>query len=304
MESKPNLIIIAGSNGSGKSTLTRRTFQRSNLPVIDPDAIAKGMNPSSPESVSIAAGRQAINLTRNYLDNGQSFIAETTLSGNNYLRIMDKAKEKGFEISLIYIGINNIDTSINRVQLRVQRGGHNVPPLDIRRRYERSLLNLPLALEIADKAIIYDNSTELGHQKVLLLESNQIVQSSEEIPQWIIQCLSQEIFDYYNDRLKIVQEIYPIVNRFKEIFADNLIEDNSNIQKLSGNKYDIIIDNNAKELTLSVKDSRGSLFTYNQSNNQVIYISSINEVDKNTWLTISQLLNIADNQATVVPFDF
>ena len=116
--------------------------------------------------------------------------------------------------------------------------------------------------------------------------------------------MSQEIFDYYNDRLKIVQEIYPIVNRFKEIFADNLIEDNSNIQKLSGNRYDIIIDNNAKELTLSVKDSRGSLFTYNQSNNQVIYISSINEVDKNTLLTISQLLNIADNQATVVPFDF
>ena len=138
METKPSLIIVAGSNGSGKSTLTRRTFQRSNLPVIDPDAIARQINPYSPESVSIAAGRQAINLTRNYLDNGQSFIAETTLSGNNYLRIMDKAKEKGFEISLIYIGINNIDTSINRVELRVQRGGHNVPPLDIRRRYERS----------------------------------------------------------------------------------------------------------------------------------------------------------------------
>lgn len=30
MESKPSLIIIAGSNGSGKSTLTRRTFKVSN----------------------------------------------------------------------------------------------------------------------------------------------------------------------------------------------------------------------------------------------------------------------------------
>ncbi|WP_414620810.1 zeta toxin family protein [Calothrix sp. CCY 0018] len=304
MKSKPILIIIAGSNGSGKSTLTRRTFQRSNLPIIDPDAIARGINPSSPESVSIAAGRQAINLTRNYLDNGQSFIAETTLSGNNYLRIMDKAKAKGFEISLIYIGINNIDTSINRVQLRVQRGGHNVPPLDIRRRYERSLLNLPLALLLADKAIIYDNSTELGHQKVLLLESNQIVQSSGEIPQWIIQCLPQEIFDYYNDRLKIIQEIYPIINRFKERFADDFTENSPNIQKLSGKKYNIVIDNNAKELTLSAPDSRGDLFTYNQSNNQVIFVSHINETDKSIWLTISQLLNRADNQATIIRFDF
>lgn len=41
---KPNLIIIAGANGSGKSTLTRGIFQNSNLPIIDPDAIAKEIN--------------------------------------------------------------------------------------------------------------------------------------------------------------------------------------------------------------------------------------------------------------------
>ncbi len=126
VKSKPSLIIIAGSNGSGKSTLTRNTLAKSNLPIIDPDAITRSINSSSPESVAIAAGRQAINLTNSYLNNGQSFIAETTLSGNNYLRIMNKAKKKGFEINLIYIGINNVDTSINRVQLRVRRGGHNV----------------------------------------------------------------------------------------------------------------------------------------------------------------------------------
>lgn len=33
---KPSLIIIAGANGSGKSTLTRKIFQNSNLPIIEP----------------------------------------------------------------------------------------------------------------------------------------------------------------------------------------------------------------------------------------------------------------------------
>ena len=90
-QEQPTLIVIAGPNGSGKSTLTRRTLQDSNLPIIDPDAIARGVNPSSPESAAITAGRQAVNQKNNYLNNSQSFIAETTLSGNNYLKIMDKA---------------------------------------------------------------------------------------------------------------------------------------------------------------------------------------------------------------------
>jgi predicted kinase len=34
----PELIVVAGANGSGKSSLTR--LSASNLPVIDPDAIA------------------------------------------------------------------------------------------------------------------------------------------------------------------------------------------------------------------------------------------------------------------------
>lgn len=117
---KPNLIIIAGANGSGKSTLTRGIFQNSNLPIIDPDAIAREINPLSLESVAMAAGRQAVNRINNYLNNNQSFGAETTLSGNNYLKIMEKAKKKGFEVSLIYIGVDNVNININRVQLRVR----------------------------------------------------------------------------------------------------------------------------------------------------------------------------------------
>ncbi|WP_247897448.1 hypothetical protein [Paenibacillus pabuli] len=57
--SKPVMTVFAGTNGAGKSTLTRN-FNDQLGEVIDPDAIAKTINPRHPESVSPSAGREAI----------------------------------------------------------------------------------------------------------------------------------------------------------------------------------------------------------------------------------------------------
>ncbi len=166
------------------------------------------------------------------------------------------------------------------------------------------MLNLSKALEIADKAIIYDNSTEAGHEKILLFESNQIVQSSGEIPQWITQSLSHKLFNSYNSRLRIVQEVYPTINSFKEKLSDSFMVTSPNVQKLEGSKYKIIIDNNLKELTLSAKDTINDLFDYNQSNNQVIFVSNINATDKSIWLNISQRFDLINDLATAMQLNF
>lgn len=98
---QPTLTIIAGPNGSGKSTLTRSIQQSLNIPLIDPDAEARKIRPEEPELASVAAGKQAIKLARNYVGNNQSFAVETTLSGNTYLKMMRDAKRKGWQINLI-----------------------------------------------------------------------------------------------------------------------------------------------------------------------------------------------------------
>jgi predicted ABC-type ATPase len=69
----PTLTIIAGSNGSGKSTLTRSIQESLDIPLIDPDAEARKIRPEEPELASVAAGKQAIKLARNYVNNNQSF---------------------------------------------------------------------------------------------------------------------------------------------------------------------------------------------------------------------------------------
>ncbi|WP_202895868.1 AAA family ATPase [Iningainema tapete] len=91
-QSAPKLTIIAGPNGSGKSTLTRYIQSNLDAPIIDPDAEAGKINPSSPESVAVAAGKQALRLARDYLKNNQSFAVETTLSGNTYIKMMQSDK--------------------------------------------------------------------------------------------------------------------------------------------------------------------------------------------------------------------
>lgn len=182
---KLTLTIVAGPNGSGKSTYTRAIRESLGVPVIDPDWEALLIRPDAPQAAAVQGGRQSIKRARTYLANNQSFAAETTLSGKTYLRMIIEAKQKGWQVNLIYVGVANVETSIDRVAQRVAQGGHNVPQEDIRRRYARSLANLPAAIELADRATILDNSTAAGHQLVLIVENGRVVEQVRELPEWV-----------------------------------------------------------------------------------------------------------------------
>jgi predicted ABC-type ATPase len=179
----PELRIVAGANGSGKSSLTK--ISTISIPLIDPDAIAREIAPNNPESAALAAGRKAIERAREYINSDCSFIVETTLAGNTYLNLMREVKDLGWIVHLTYIGINNPNTNIQRVQSRVKLGGHDVSRSDILRRYERSLNNLNKAAKIVDRLTLYDNSTSAGHQLVATRDREQTVIYMQELPEWI-----------------------------------------------------------------------------------------------------------------------
>ncbi len=179
----PTLTVIAGANGSGKSTLTK--LSAGNTLLIDPDEIARKIDPINPASAAIAAGRQALSLSQQYIQSECSFAVETTLAGNTYINLLRKAKSRGWLTVLIYIGIDDSNINILRVSDRVNLGGHDVPRSDILRRYERSLANLPKAIKIVDRLILYDNSTDAGHQLVATIEGDLTVIYMQELPGWV-----------------------------------------------------------------------------------------------------------------------
>ena len=178
---------MAGANGAGKSTLTRlgrEGFQDS--AVLDPDAVARSMQRLGVQSGSpIDAGRAVLEMAEGYLTSGSSFLVETTLSGNTYLRMMVRAKKLGYLVVLLYIGTSDVSINLQRVRNRVEKGGHDVPEEDQLRRYPRSLANCKKAFELADEAIVFDNSTLKGHTKVAVKDVNG-VELFEPVPKWAV----------------------------------------------------------------------------------------------------------------------
>jgi predicted ABC-type ATPase len=61
----PEIYVIAGANGSGKSTISKSIVKQINIPIIDPDEIAREIDPIKPEKAAVQAGRTAIERTQN-----------------------------------------------------------------------------------------------------------------------------------------------------------------------------------------------------------------------------------------------
>lgn len=134
------LYIISGANGSGKSTLATVLLKEKNLEFLNADEIAKEISPEKINSIPITAGKEYFKRLNFFLSQNMSFAVESTLSGNNIVKIIKKAQEKNYKIVLVYSFLPNCATCIERVKKRVENGGHNVPEEDIIRRYYKSVV--------------------------------------------------------------------------------------------------------------------------------------------------------------------
>ena len=140
MKDNKLLYIIAGANGSGKSTLAEVLLKEKKLEFLNADEIAKEIASDAINSVPISAGKFYFQRLDEYFKNNKSFAVESTLSGNNIVRIIDKARKQNYKIILVYSFLQNCTICIERVKKRVENGGHNVPEEDIIRRYYKSVI--------------------------------------------------------------------------------------------------------------------------------------------------------------------
>jgi predicted ABC-type ATPase len=163
--------IIAGTNGAGKTTFAKEFLpvEAKCLNFINADLIAAGLAPFRPEEAAVKAGKLMIHQINEYIRKGESFAFETTLSGRTYIKKIREMKSKGYEIIIYFLKLASVDLAIERVKLRVAEGGHNVPVVDIKRRFERSWINFQtLYKPLADAWIIFDTS---GPQPVIIDKS-------------------------------------------------------------------------------------------------------------------------------------
>ena len=126
---------------------------------VNADEIARGLSPFNVESVAFEAGRLMLQRIDYLMKKGVDFALETTLSTRSYVQTIRLAKESNYKISLYYVWLPSAEVSKMRVAQRVSRGGHNIPPDVIERRYSRSLFNLVnLYIPICDYFTVIDNA--------------------------------------------------------------------------------------------------------------------------------------------------
>ena len=158
----PNLYIIAGCNGAGKTTASYTILPEmlSCKEFVNADEIARGLSPFQPDTVSFHAGRLMIERIDLLIEQNVDFAIETTLTTLSYQSTIKLARAKGYNITLLFFWLNDVNLAIERVKTRVVEGGHNIPEEVIIRRYKKGLKNLlQNFVNLCDYWLVIDNST-------------------------------------------------------------------------------------------------------------------------------------------------
>jgi predicted ABC-type ATPase len=155
------LVVVAGPNGAGKSTFVETVLKPTGILVVNPDEVAKGLSPDSPEAVAYEAARVADTWRRDLAARGVSFCMETVFSDPQGAKLdfLKDCQSHGYAVVLVFIGLESADLSRGRIMERVEAGGHDVPDEKIESRFPRTFANLRQALTFVDEALLLDNSS-------------------------------------------------------------------------------------------------------------------------------------------------
>jgi predicted ABC-type ATPase len=158
---QPKIIIIAGPNGAGKTTFAREFLpQEAGCSVfVNADLIAAGLSPFAPERAAIQAGRLMLESIAQHVSRRESFAFETTLSGRGYAQQIPQWQTLGYCVELFFLSLPSAEMAVQRVAERVRQGGHDIPEVTIRRRFDSGArLFRDVYQPLVDKWVLYDNS--------------------------------------------------------------------------------------------------------------------------------------------------
>jgi predicted ABC-type ATPase len=155
---KPLLVMLGGPNGAGKTTFYESFLSHLDLPFVNPHDIGKIVGLSAYE-----AAEEATLIREAMVHRGEGFITETVFSDPHGAKVefLVSAAREGFDVQLIFIGLQSANQSRTRVRRRKECGGHDVPAKKLRDRYPRTLKNLARAVSALPRVTVYDNSSSI-----------------------------------------------------------------------------------------------------------------------------------------------
>jgi predicted ABC-type ATPase len=158
------LIIIGGANGSGKTTFSKEILKETGFPFLNADEIEKELVASK-----LQAGRTFFKRLEKFMEVGDSFVLESTLSGNYLVKVIQKAQNSGYTVKIVYVFLESPADCIQRIKIRVKLGGHSIPDEDVIRRFYRSKANFwNIYKNLSTEWVMIYNSETHSPQRVAL----------------------------------------------------------------------------------------------------------------------------------------
>lgn len=187
---QPVLIVIAGPNGAGKTTVTARLRLDSwsaGVEYLNPDEIARDRFGDWNSTDAVLSAANWARQRREELLAARAGIAfETVLSTAEKLEFIERARASGYFVRVFFVGTSDPGINAARIARRYMAGGHHVPVEKIVDRYRRSLVNLPVAIHLAQRAYVFDNSIEGVEARLCLRTSDGGLRKVYgPLPEWV-----------------------------------------------------------------------------------------------------------------------
>jgi predicted ABC-type ATPase len=184
-------VFLAGPNGAGKSTFFTEYLAPLGLPFVNADRVAAALRAAdataSPDEIDRRAFSAAEAFRGAFVESRLSFCTESVFSDpvGAKLKFLQRARERGYGVLLIFIGLDSPDLSVARVMQRVAHGGHDVPDATLNARFPRVLKNLRAAVSLVDEAFLFDNSSYAApYRLVVQYAQGEVVRLQPPLPMW------------------------------------------------------------------------------------------------------------------------
>lgn len=126
-------------------------------------------------------------IRRELLEEGKTFTFETVMSSRDKIEFMREARARGYRVYLYFVATKDPKINVERVKVRVKRGGHPVSADKIRERYVRSIDLLTEAADISNRAYVYDNSGDKHKLLVQVIDGKSMEIEAGAMPRWFIE---------------------------------------------------------------------------------------------------------------------
>lgn len=163
MERRPEFTIIAGPNGASKSRLG--AFY-SNVKAFDGDLLAMSLRRLHPEWIDRWIDGTVVSTLMSEaqaaIDQHRSFAFESNFASQLPIYMMQKFKDAGYKICLVYFGLASKEESLARVMQRHNMGGHNVSQEVIAHNFDEGIKQVRSQLAAFENIMFIDGTSDFG----------------------------------------------------------------------------------------------------------------------------------------------